>query len=131
MLFDPTILDTLWFKSFGGLLMGPVLGSFTTMLSYRLPRGLSIISPPSTCPSCKTRLGLRDLVPLLSFLCAHGKCRHCGAAIGRRYFVIESLTTLACLAAFLGIGFHAMLAPTLALIVAAMTFFTIRFEKKA
>lgn len=69
--------------------LGGILGSFGTMLAHRLPRGLSIITPRSHCPQCKTLLGLCDLVPVLSYLAARGKCRHCKAPVPVRYLLIE------------------------------------------
>ena len=72
-------------------LLGLVLGSFVTMLSWRLPRGLNPAGTHSHCPKCGHDLGLRDLVPLLSWLSSGGRCRHCGAAIGWRYPAIEAV----------------------------------------
>lgn len=73
-------------------LYGIVIGSFLNVCIYRLPNGESLISPPSHCPSCNTRLRSRDLVPLLSYLCLRGKCRYCGQRISPRYFTIEFIT---------------------------------------
>src|SRR5580693_3040146 len=92
--------DEMWFRLLAGLLVGLALGSFVTMLSYRAPRNLSIISPPSHCPNCHTPLMARDLMPVLSWLIEHGKCRHCGARISARYLIIELITTAASVAAF-------------------------------
>lgn len=73
-----------------GLFLGAVFGSFMNMLIYRLPRGMSTLKPAhSICPKCSHRLEIPDLVPLLSWLALRGKCRHCRAPIGPRYFVIE------------------------------------------
>jgi leader peptidase (prepilin peptidase)/N-methyltransferase len=57
-----------------------------------MPLGLSVVSPPSRCPSCQHQLGAIDLVPLLSFLSTGGKCRYCGAPVSWGYFRIELLT---------------------------------------
>lgn len=65
------------------------LGSFTTMLVYRLPRGLSIVKPRSFCPTCKKTLVVRDLFPVASYLIYKGRCRQCGAEIPVRYLFIE------------------------------------------
>ena len=92
--------DELWFRLLSGLLVGLALGSFVTMLSYRAPRNLSIISPPSHCPKCHTPLKIRDLMPVVSWLLERGKCRHCGAKVGVRYVLIELVTTLSCVVAF-------------------------------
>ncbi|MDE1901102.1 MAG: prepilin peptidase [Alphaproteobacteria bacterium] len=78
-----------WFRFALGFAVGAVLGSFGTMLAYRVPRRLSIVWPGSHCPSCRTPLTIADLVPLLSFIAHRGKCAHCGARIGMRYFYIE------------------------------------------
>lgn len=77
-----------------GVLVGATFGSFITMLSYRLPRRISLVSPGSSCPSCNTRLTVRDLVPVYSYLASKGICRHCNAPVGTRYFVIEIISIL-------------------------------------
>ncbi len=63
------------------VIVSPFVGSLLGVVIDRLPRGLSIVRPGSCCRSCKRRLGLRDLVPILSFLATCGRCRHCGATI--------------------------------------------------
>lgn len=68
---------------------GPFLGSFLGMLTFRMPRGMSIVAPHSFCESCGTRLTLIDLVPVLSWLYLRGRCRHCGAPIDALYPAIE------------------------------------------
>ena len=85
----PPPFDAVWFRLIIGAVFGAIVGSFMTMLVYRLPRGKSIVLPRSACPRCGHVLGLRDLVPLLSWITSGGKCRHCGAAIGWRYLLIE------------------------------------------
>ena len=112
----PPVFFDLWFRLICGFMIGAALGSFATMLAYRLPRHMSIVTPDSHCPSCKTRLRPRDLVPMLSWLSARGKCRYCGAAIGARYIRIELTTALACAAATAMMGFT----PTLAVVYAGI-----------
>jgi len=75
---------------------GLVFGSFFNVVIYRLPRGLSLIKPPSSCPGCGARIRPYDNVPVLSYLILGGKCRHCGRRISSVYPVVEALT---------GIGF--------------------------
>ena len=82
------------FKLITALMVGGVLGSFLTMLAYRLPRKLSIIEPASHCPKCQTPLKIMDLIPVASYLLQKGQCRYCKKEIGRRYLLIEILTTL-------------------------------------
>lgn len=76
--------------------LGLALGSFTTCVVYRIPRGLSIwrqdknqSSYRSFCPQCKTPLTALDLVPVFSWLFLRGRCRHCGKPIGTAYLMIE------------------------------------------
>jgi leader peptidase (prepilin peptidase) / N-methyltransferase len=64
---------------------GLVMGSAVTAIAWRVPRRLSWVRGRSACPSCGTPLGPLDLVPLLTFALARGRCRHCGARIGWRY----------------------------------------------
>jgi len=90
------LFDDAWFRFILGFIMGAILGSFATMLAYRLPRHLSIVFPRSHCPSCNAALGVRDLVPIFSWLALRGRCRHCHAEIGIRYIVIEIVTSLVC-----------------------------------
>lgn len=71
---------------------GLAVGSFLGAVTYRLPRRISIVRPPSACPACATRLTLPDLIPVLSYWWTRGRCRHCGAPVPWRYAAIE-LTT--------------------------------------
>src|SRR5581483_9877612 len=59
---------------------------------YRVPRRLSIVSPPSACPSCGVQLKPWDNVPILSFLILRGRCRNCRARISFRYPLVEAGT---------------------------------------
>jgi leader peptidase (prepilin peptidase) / N-methyltransferase len=112
-----------------GVLAGLILGSFTSMLSYRLPRRISIIWPGSHCPVCKAGLQPRDLIPLLSFAARRGNCRFCGAFVGWRYPVIEASLALASAAAFVLFGLTLWLFLALALIVATATAITVWLER--
>lgn len=69
----------------------PFLGSFLGVLAFRMPRGLSIVMPRSFCDACGARLTAIDLVPVLSWLCLRGRCRHCGGAIDGLYPIVELL----------------------------------------
>ena len=72
--------------------LGTLVGSFLNVCIWRLPRGESVVAPPSHCPTCDTRLTLLDLFPLVSQLYLRGKCRYCGAKFSWRYAGIELLT---------------------------------------
>ena len=72
--------------------LGLLIGSFSNVLIWRLPRRESINFPPSHCPNCDHALAPIDLVPVLSWAMLRGKCRYCKAPISPRYPVIELIT---------------------------------------
>lgn len=76
------------------LLLGLVVGSFLNVVIHRLPKGESIVFPPSHCPACGHRLAPKDLVPVLSYLALRGRCRYCAHPIPPRYPTVEALTGL-------------------------------------
>ncbi|NBX66147.1 MAG: prepilin peptidase [Proteobacteria bacterium] len=69
--------------------LGACVGSFVTALHYRIPRKLNWSTDRSRCTSCHHTLGIRDLVPIASWLAMRGHCRYCGASISPRYPLIE------------------------------------------
>jgi leader peptidase (prepilin peptidase)/N-methyltransferase len=73
--------------------LGLVIGSFLTVVVDRVPRGASVMAPPSACGSCGHRLTAPDLVPIASYVVLRGRCRHCGARIGIEPLVMELATT--------------------------------------
>jgi leader peptidase (prepilin peptidase)/N-methyltransferase len=77
---------------FAGLL-GAAFGSFLNVLVHRVPRGISLVHPPSSCPSCETEIRPRDNIPIVSWLLLRGRCRACEAPISPRYPIVESVTT--------------------------------------
>jgi leader peptidase (prepilin peptidase)/N-methyltransferase len=74
---------------------GLMLGSFFNVCIARLPRGESVVSPPSHCPKCQAPIQWYDNIPVVSYLVLGAKCRACGAPIGIRYPSVESVTALA------------------------------------
>ena len=98
-------------------LLGLALGSFTTAITYRIPRGIpwafasrsaqaepNVSAYRSVCTHCKSRLAARDLVPVLSWLFLRGRCRHCRAPIGTSYLWIEIAVLALCLAVYAAHG---------------------------
>ena len=75
-------------------LLGLLIGSFLNVCIYRIPKGESVVMPPSHCMNCGNRLTAIDLVPVFSFLFLRGKCRHCGVKISPRYAIVELFTSL-------------------------------------
>jgi leader peptidase (prepilin peptidase)/N-methyltransferase len=71
------------------LLVSPFVGSFLGVLIVRLPARRPVGMSRSICPHCGTRLGVLDLIPLVSFLALRGRCRHCRARIGVFHLAIE------------------------------------------
>jgi len=72
--------------------LGLLVGSFLNVLVYRLPRGLSVSTPPSACVKCGHPVRFYDNVPVVSWLLLAGRCRDCSAPIGWRYPAVEAGT---------------------------------------
>jgi leader peptidase (prepilin peptidase)/N-methyltransferase len=73
-------------------ILGLFIGSFLGVVIDRLPYNKSILIGRSQCNSCRHKLGLLDLIPVLSFILLKGKCRYCKAKLSLFYPVIELLT---------------------------------------
>lgn len=71
---------------------GIVFGSFFNVVSYRLPKDMSLIKPHSHCPNCNHKLNTIDLIPIFSYLFQSGKCRYCRKKISIFYPIIEFIT---------------------------------------
>jgi len=76
------------------LVLGLVVGSFLNVVIWRVPRGESVVSPPSACPSCGHPVRRRYNVPVLSWLALRGRCRDCANPISVRYPLVETGTAL-------------------------------------
>ena len=99
-------------------LFGLVFGSFLNVVIHRLPRDMSLMRPPSTCPGCGARIKPYDNVPVLSYLFLKGRCRACGRKISSEYPLVEALAA----AGFLLVHFVVAPAPSPAFVAGA--FFT-------
>jgi leader peptidase (prepilin peptidase)/N-methyltransferase len=71
---------------------GLIIGSFLNVVTWRLPRGESLVKPRSKCPGCATQLKPYDNIPVVSWLVLRGRCRGCGERISARYPVVEAIT---------------------------------------
>lgn len=80
------------------LVLGLLVGSFLNVVIHRVPAGLSVVHPPSHCPSCQAKIAPWDNVPIVSYLLLGGRCRRCRAPISLRYPAVELLTGLVFLA---------------------------------
>jgi len=90
-------------------LLGLVVGSFLNVVIYRIPKGLSIVYPPSHCPVCKKPIKFYDNIPILSYLLLKGRCRHCKSKISPIYPIVEGLTGILFLSIYLKFRPHLLI----------------------
>lgn len=96
--------------------LGMLVGSFLNVVIHRLPRMLeqewrlqcaelagtaagqaeayNLVTPRSACPACGHAIPWYENIPILSYILLRGRCSACGAAISRRYPVVEFLAAL-------------------------------------
>ena len=80
--------------------LGACVASFLNVVAWRLPRGESIVSPPSHCPKCNAPIKWWQNIPILSWLALRGRCANCSKSISPRYIRVELLGGCLFLAAF-------------------------------
>ena len=95
--------DVLFYKVIA-VLLGLIFGSFMNVLIYRIPRGISIVTPSSFCPVCKKPISWYSNIPVVSFIVQRGRCAECGEAISWFYPLVEILTALLFLLIYLYYG---------------------------
>ena len=105
-LFDPKIWGAVPFHFWSAVLFtfGCMVGSFLNVCIHRMPRGMSVVSPPSHCPHCNYSIPWFLNIPLLTWLSLRGKCANCKTPISSRYFLVELLTGVAFLGCWLAFG---------------------------
>ena len=86
-------------------LFGLIFGSFYNVVGLRVPKGESIVSPPSHCTVCDRRLTPIDLIPVLSYLLLKGRCRKCNTKISPIYPFMELMTGLLFMHSYATFGF--------------------------
>lgn len=72
--------------------LGSMVGSFLNVCIHRMPRGESVVRPPSHCPACGMSIRWWQNVPIVSWLALRGRCAGCGSRISPRYLLVEALT---------------------------------------
>ena len=82
---DPVVLGCVFFW------MGACLGSFSNVIILRMPEGLSIVTPRSSCRDCKNPVAWFDNIPIVSWIILRGRCRSCKASFSVRYALVELL----------------------------------------
>src|SRR3954452_18175395 len=73
---------------------GALWGSFFNVCIARIPRGQSVVRPPSHCFACGSTVKAWDNIPILSYVILRGRCRSCGAHFSSRYMLGEALMGL-------------------------------------
>lgn len=109
-------------------IFGIVIGSFLNVCIYRIPVDESIVSPPSHCTNCGTRLKPKDLIPIFSWLFLKGRCAYCGSKISYRYALVELLTGLMFVFAYYRLGFSPLVLPYIFLMCILLIASLIDFE---
>lgn len=87
-----------WMLLGAAFVFGAIWGSFFNVAIYRWPRDMSVVRPPSTCPTCQTPIPMRHNVPILGYLWLRGKTACCGTPLSPRYPIVEALSGVLCLA---------------------------------
>jgi len=109
---------------------GLCLGSFLNVVAYRLPAGVSLVSPGSACPGCGTAIRPYDNVPVISWLALRGHCRACDTEISARYPLTEAATGLLFGAVVLATHAHAQLWLDLCFVAALVAITRIDLEHR-
>ena len=81
-------------------IIGSAIGSFLNVVIYRVPLQKSIITPPSSCPKCNTKIKPYHNIPILGWIILKGKCANCKEPISIRYPIIEFLTGILAVALY-------------------------------
>jgi leader peptidase (prepilin peptidase)/N-methyltransferase len=87
-------------------ILGLIVGSFSNVCIYRIPKNESIIYPASHCPKCSSPIKPIDNVPILSYVLLKGRCRNCKNKISIQYPSVELLTGLIYLIIYLIYGLN-------------------------
>lgn len=75
---------------------GAVWGSFFNVAIHRWPREMSVVSPPSHCPHCKTQIPWYRNVPILGWIVLRGKTACCAKPLSPRYVLVEATSAMLC-----------------------------------
>lgn len=99
-----------WFLRTFALAFGLIWGSFLNVVIYRVPRGMSVVRPGSTCPACGKPIRAWHNIPLFGYLLLGGKASCCKAKLSPRYPLVEAIGGVLALAILESVVFR--LGPT-------------------
>lgn len=109
---------------------GAVVGSFLNVCIYRIPEGISIVSPPSRCMGCGRLVPFYYNIPIFGYIFLGGRCAFCKVPLSLQYPFVEALTGGVAVALFVKFGLSlelfAMFVFSAALVV--ITFIDLRLK---
>jgi leader peptidase (prepilin peptidase) / N-methyltransferase len=114
-IFDPEIWAQVPFHFWSVVffIFGSMVGSFLNVCIYRMPRDISVVTPPSHCPQCDYKIPWYHNLPLFTWLILRGRCAQCKQSISPRYLAVEFLVGILFLSCWFLFG---ELSPSLALV---------------
>jgi leader peptidase (prepilin peptidase)/N-methyltransferase len=122
---DPPVFPAPWIWP---ILAAPFIGSFLGVVVTRAESPRSILWRPSACPACSHRLGLLDLIPIISWLASRGRCRHCGQSVSAFYPAIElAALAIAAWSAAIASGWLIWVSSLLGWVLLALALIDIRY----
>jgi prepilin signal peptidase PulO-like enzyme (type II secretory pathway) len=74
-------------------ILGAAIGSFLNVVVLRMRTGMTL-GGRSMCMVCGKKLEWYELVPIVSFLIQHGRCRECHSRISEQYALVETSTAI-------------------------------------
>ncbi|MET1062611.1 MAG: prepilin peptidase, partial [Aeromicrobium sp.] len=124
----PLVPTGLYLATLG--VLGLLIGSFLNVVIYRVPAGLSLVTPGSACPRCDHPVRPYDNVPVLSWLALRARCRDCSAPISARYPLVELATGALFVAVGWKFGGTPYTVAALALMAAGVALFMIDLDHR-
>lgn len=90
-------------------ILGLIFGSFFNVVGLRVPKKESIVWPGSHCPACGQSLTSIELIPVISYVVQKGKCRRCQTPISPIYPLMELISGILFVFAYIQVGWTAEL----------------------
>ena len=110
--------------------LGLAIGSFLNVVIQRVPAGLSLVTPPSSCPACDAHVRPRDNIPIISWVLLRARCRDCAAPVSARYPAVEATTGALFAVGGALIGITPYLVAVLAVTAAGVALFLIDLDHR-